>query len=653
MAVNSRHSLRQNAVASGFACRVGGVSKRWKDLAAGAVVVVAALAYWLPGLSWGLPGREADRWLFGGRPAWSGREILSKLEVASDASLAPATGREGTRGADVDATPILDRSKPVVLNDTDARRAAIVQRFRLMSGQPDEFIQFKALAEMSQRPGFSKLDPRLYQYGGLWIYPVGGLVRVAMTFGWIETPPAGVPAREFYLDRPDAFGKFYVVGRMYSVAWGVVGALAVFVIGRRASVSTVLGLLAALAFIALPSVRTSSHEAKPHLAGAALCLLATLAAMKFVETGKRGWLLVAGAFCGAAMAMVVSMVLSLVVLPAAVWMKNLRARTRCRGQGEGVVDGGVDIARDGPASAPSPQPSPPTTAERGSSRAGSLVAALFVAIVIYAITNPFVLINAIVAPHLLRSNLGNSTAMYGVRGAASMIPDALRIANHAMTPIGLKVAVALAAAMAIAALWRKRNLSAGILLVAPALLITLQFILLAAGKPSEYARFGIVVWASLCIGGAIALRRLVDAPLKFGAILLTTLAFSMFIPPTSLGRRGYDAWAVQELEDAPIQLDTMRQLGLAEGVRPWRLGVAYEPAPWSTPPLNLFDQEIVLVRATPEMLGDVDAFVWPLNLESQVSEPSVDRESLDWRKNRFGHRAESREGDPDRWRDGW
>lgn len=614
--------------------------KRWKDVAAVLLVIIVALALWLPGLDWGLPSRAADPWLFGGRPAWSGAEILSRLGQASDGASSPVGDGQETRGADVDSTPIADRSKPVLLNGDDAKRAAIVQRFRLMSGQPDEFIQFKALAEMSQRQGLSKLDPRLYQYGGLWIYPVGALVRCGMALGWIETPPAGISAREFYLDRPDAFGRFYVVGRAYSLAWGVVAAVAVFLLARtrlrdgdRDATSSLLGLLTALAFVASPVVRTATHEAKPHLAGAALCLLAVLAAQRYATTGWRRWLVMAGALCGASMAMVVSMLLSLAILPVAVI-----ARKR--------LSSFAGVAAKKNAVLP------------------ALLLAGLAAAAVYAMTNPFVVINAVVAPHLLRSNLGNSTGMYGVRGPLAMLPDAWRIAGHAMTNLGWLFAIALALTAVTLLLWRSTVPAADAVPLAtwrhrrvmfsvlwgPATLVAIQFVLLAAGKPAEYARFGLVFFAATCVAGAAALRSMIDSPVRFAAVFVPLLG-ALALIPASLHPRGYDGWKWPVKDHTALQLETMRKLAEVDGR--WRLGVAYEPAPWSTPPVNLFDQDILLVRATPEMLNEVDCFVWPTNLESQIFDAETDRESLDWRENRFGHRAESREGDADRWRGGW
>src|SRR5207244_570896 len=78
-------------------------------------------------------------------------------------------------GADVDSNPLIDRAHPLVLNQTDSQRAEVIRRYRLFSYHPDEMITFKALATIRRFRG----DPRLYQYGGMWIYPVGALLKLA------------------------------------------------------------------------------------------------------------------------------------------------------------------------------------------------------------------------------------------------------------------------------------------------------------------------------------------------------------------------------------------------------------------------------------------------------------------------------------------
>src|SRR5258708_5193822 len=133
-------------------------------IAAILVLICAAAFLFFTGINWGLPTRSTDAYLFGDHPAWTGSQILQ---------LTSSTAEDETRAADVSSEPVVNRSQPVVLNATDAQRARIVRRYRLMSHQPDEFTTFAALSGM--KPSHGDLDPRMYKYGGLWIYPACAL----------------------------------------------------------------------------------------------------------------------------------------------------------------------------------------------------------------------------------------------------------------------------------------------------------------------------------------------------------------------------------------------------------------------------------------------------------------------------------------------
>ena len=188
-----------------------------------------------------------------------------------------------------------DDDRPVVVNRTDAERAQIVRRYRLFTYQPDEMITLMSLGRM--HPGRGDLDPRLYQYGGLWIYPVGAMLKAASLAGWVDLRggPEGIA---YYLDHPGAFGRFYVVARAYVALWGLVGVWAVFEIVRRVVGGVLYPAVAAGCFVAMPVVVNMAHEAKPHLPGAVLVLLAVLAAARFAETGSRRACLGAGPCAG-------------------------------------------------------------------------------------------------------------------------------------------------------------------------------------------------------------------------------------------------------------------------------------------------------------------------------------------------------------------
>src|SRR5688500_3760193 len=70
---------------------------RREHVVCAAVIVVGACVF-LTGITWGLPSRRADRYLFGDRPAWTGREIRQLIESSPDA----ARWDDPARGADVD-----------------------------------------------------------------------------------------------------------------------------------------------------------------------------------------------------------------------------------------------------------------------------------------------------------------------------------------------------------------------------------------------------------------------------------------------------------------------------------------------------------------------------------------------------------------------
>ena len=73
------------------------------------------------------------------------------------------------------------------------------------------------------------------------------------------------------------------------VGWGIVGVWAVFWIVRRLTRDLLIAASAGVAFTFLPVVINGAHEAKPHLPGVVLMLLAIMAAIKWIETGKYGF----------------------------------------------------------------------------------------------------------------------------------------------------------------------------------------------------------------------------------------------------------------------------------------------------------------------------------------------------------------------------
>jgi hypothetical protein len=514
-------------------------------------LIFAATAFAM-GISWGLPTRAFDPYLFGSGPTWTGPQI---------ANLTGGRGHDQL-GADVDRNPLSVQGQGQILNADDAARAAILLRYRLYSAQPDEMITFMALAGMQPRQG--QLDPKLYQYGGLWVYGVGGLLGAAKLLGMIEL--RGDLA--FYLDRPEAFSRFYVVARAYSAAWGVVGAAAVWWLTRRLGRSILPAALATIGYALLPVVINMAHEAKPHLPAAAIMLLACVAATKFVETGRRRWWIATAVLCGASVGMILSAWPVVFVVPAML------------------------LAR------PSPR----------SQRILVAVTCGIIAIDVYLLTNPYVLKHAMAwnqTDNPLRSNLQNSSAMYRAGLSMQGATDAIRLFGYATTPV-----VAVMGLVGLTGIFFVRRQAdppdsapaeewLAVLLLVPSVIILGQFTLLAAGKPGEYARFALFPSIALLIFTVAGLWRLGRGS------WLSVAVIALVLCRVGVGGSSYAWHFINDAGTRPSRLvaaDRLRRI-LPPGAT---LGVLAEPAPYSIPPVNLFDTRIVL---RPEAGSEVDAAI--------------------------------------------
>jgi hypothetical protein len=526
------------------------------------VVTLLALAAFFLGIGWGLPSRNADPFLFGDHPAWSGDQISRLL---------PAGPQDASRAADVSERPIDRRDGPVVVNATDEDRARIVRRYRLMSYQPDEFTTFAALARM--RPSKGDLDPRMYKYGGLWIYPIGALLKIASVLKVIDLRPE----MSWYLDHPEAFGRFYVVARVYSGCWGLAGLWAVSALVRRVTGDACAATVGAVCFAVMPLVVNAAHEAKPHLAGAVLMLLAVLAAARFVE--RRGSWLATALLCGAAIGMVPSAVPIILVIPL---MFVLRQSSSLQSD------------------SPSPRADESGAALRSARGlrglalrallAGAVAGCVFVA------TNPFVVINLVCNQAVLRSNTANSAAFYtpGLSGAG-LFNAMLLIgegASFLLAAVGIVGAIALGVRVVrmrrSATQDEVRRRATGLLLAAPALLVAAIFVLLAANQPADYARFALPFDLFLLVEAVVAVATFVPRGwgrrVSYGLLVASTL----FMGHVYVHHFLRDTTPDTTRMEAAVEIRRLLASGDSVLVTP------IEPAPWSMPPVDLFRWKIVL-----------------------------------------------------------
>lgn len=480
-----------------------------------------------PLLAWGLPDSDRDALLFGGEPAWPAERYAIQADLEAR--------RARAAGADTDLDPLPAADDLRLLTPDDAARAEILLRYRLFSRQPDEHITFLALQRMDPRR--LDLDPRLYQYGGAYIYLVGAAIGASSLLGLTHlTRDAGL-----YLTNPAAFGRFYIAARGLSLLAGALVLAAVARLAGRAG-GRLAAWLAMLCVALSPVFITAITEAKPHLPSAAALLWATLAALDYRRSGHWRDALRLGLLGGLAFGLV------LTGLAAALLWPVLLA------------------ARPGPVR---------RTALR------HLLAAGAIALGVYAATNPYLIWNVLAGHAGPASNLANSLAMYAGQ-AARAGAGAVRVAELLLESTGPGL---LTVAVVGAVVLFRRHGRAALLAAMPGLGFLLLAVLLAAGKPAEFARFLLVPVLLLCVAAAAALAALARVR-PLGAIVITIVALGLMHTP---------AYVRTLVTDARGTHESRRRAGeyLAAHSGPEdTFGVVQDPAPYAVPPLDFAHRDV-------------------------------------------------------------
>jgi len=488
----------------------------------------------LPLLRWGLPDRSRDDLLFGGGPAWPAQRYAAEPVARAR--------REQLGAADADLNPLPDRSRPVLLTADDGARAEILRRYRLFTRQPDEMITLMALQRMQPRK--LDFDPRLYQYGGGYIYLVGALLMAAGSAGLVDLSDRIA----IYLEQPERLAGVYLSMRLVSLVFGGLLLVGVWKLAARAA-GRAAGWLAMLFLACTPVFFTGVLEAKPHVPAACMVVWATLSALDYHARGRTRDLVRLGVQAGYAFSLVLSGIVSLVP-----WVVlGLRRR-------------GASLS-----------------ARRELCR---LLAGLALALGVYLATNPYVLYHALRGGTSLQENLSNSIAMYTgqMRRAAA---GAVRVAELLLESCGLGALVVGAAGT----VWLLRRQPSQTLLASSGGVAMLAIaILLGAGKPAEYARFLVLPVALLCTAAAAALAFLSRQRRAWavgGAVLVLVMlktpayvsSFLRDVRGTSESRR----LAGQYLRDH-VPLDAA-------------IAVLQEPAPYAIPPMDFTRREVIWLPA--------------------------------------------------------
>ncbi|MBN1446035.1 MAG: glycosyltransferase family 39 protein [Candidatus Omnitrophica bacterium] len=242
------------------------------------------------GTGWGVP--DSDRAVLAAGADETVGELLPVMIGLHEeiAEMIPSYGRH--------YSPSYAPNEPVIVKSggreiaTDKSILNSLRSYFIRSYGADEQRAIIALSRI--RPEQKKFNPHFYEYGGVYLYPMG-LFFYGLSGLNIITLKSDM---SFYFLNPEEMGRMYVWGRVFGAAGALLSVIVFFLLCRQLFADKRLAYFLTLLYGAAPGFVLWSHYLKPFSYGMLWFLLSLWAAVKFYREGKDKWLYFSAAFAG-------------------------------------------------------------------------------------------------------------------------------------------------------------------------------------------------------------------------------------------------------------------------------------------------------------------------------------------------------------------
>ena len=248
------------------------MKRLFHSLRAEQVAIIAVIAsVVLMGIGWGLPSKKRmDLLMAGGPPTPRQVQLLDSLHILHALGQLPPDSVPERRAFDgtVDAKSALVR--------TGTEKLYALREFILGSSAIDEERTLIGLGRINPR----RLDfnPKVYSYGGSYLYPVGFLYFLMRSAGLVHV------TRDFayYIQDPEQIARMYVAGRLLSLA-ALIGTLVLLCLLGSLLSSPTAGTLAMLTYGLATVILNHAIVMKPHVFTAFWITLAMVLLLLYVQ----------------------------------------------------------------------------------------------------------------------------------------------------------------------------------------------------------------------------------------------------------------------------------------------------------------------------------------------------------------------------------
>jgi hypothetical protein len=274
-----------------------------------AILAVIALAVFM-GIGWGLPSKQRmDLLLAAGGPTPRQVQLLDSLHILHALGQMPPDSVPRRRGFD----GTMDSEIPLALTGTEKLYA--LREHILASSAVDEERTLIGLGRINPK----KLDfnPKVYSYGGSYLYPVGFLYFLMKSAGLLHVSHNFA----YYMQNPTQIARMYVAGRLLNLMALIATLILLALLGGMLSGPTA-GTFAMLAYGFSTVILNHAIVMKPHVFTAFWIALATWLLVLYVQRRERRLLVLSVLVAGYAVGSSVSAALMGLLYPVLLYERG-------------------------------------------------------------------------------------------------------------------------------------------------------------------------------------------------------------------------------------------------------------------------------------------------------------------------------------------
>ena len=250
-------------------------------------------------IKWGIPSKERTELVF---PEQLRNESFYRLMKQTREEIYKFSDGSPVgyiRDLSSSLTPVLksigvQENENVHFNGEEKILANFIRPYLLRSNHTDEQMTIASLAGM--HPKSFDFNPRIFHYGGVYIYGLGAWLGLSHILGLIKISPD----LSFYLQHPDEMGKIFTAGRVINIIFSVFTMIILFTISKKIySVRT--AILSIIFFTVCPAMVFQAHIMKPYIIATFFAMLCIYYSLEIVTNpSTKNYV-----FCGIALGLTV------------------------------------------------------------------------------------------------------------------------------------------------------------------------------------------------------------------------------------------------------------------------------------------------------------------------------------------------------------